>query len=570
MPFSVPVFLADVEMKPMRVHFNLSAIPNDYQTLTRQTFDALAAVIHDLVRVVPLNWSRLEWTVPADLRVAVSFGDYGSDSTVLASAVHTRLNSGDARPIEGKIMINRHRMPSLPESFYSGERQFFMTLLHELTHILVFSSSLFWHWRSIVFQQGFRVVYEDVKWNITHNFLSTPKLNEWVRKRFNIVDPEWHDIGLELEDGGGSGTADSHPNERLYLSDLMAGRTYGISWLSEIFRASMEDSGWYQVNESMIEPLCYLDPTCYSNWDKLTERAILEPPQIGFPESSYCSSATGSYCFGDYMTKGVCSSTVFPSGLSAWYNPKNKSEVGKDDLMDYAKVVLPSAGSCRDPDYYQLRNAYGSYDPDNFGEGYGPNSVCAQSNLLKSPFSPGGPGGGCFPAKCRTDDRLILTVKHKEVLCLETNQTIRLAGYFGAAYCPPAKAACSLMPKEVVINLLKLEPDSGPINGGNIVKIIGNDFDRYPDLELKLGDLELEIISKNNYTILVRIPSNDKSDLSRHHQPLTAKSNRAKLETTIPDMYLFTDHAYGAGSARGGPAAILMGIVAVFGLALML
>jgi hypothetical protein len=56
----------------------------------------------------------------------------------------------------------------------------------------------------------------------------------------NIVHPE-------LEDGGGSGTALSHWETRLFRNEIMTGATSGDAVISPITLALFADMGWYQV-----------------------------------------------------------------------------------------------------------------------------------------------------------------------------------------------------------------------------------------------------------------------------------------------------------------------------------
>ncbi len=56
--------------------------------------------------------------------------------------------------------------------------------------------------------------------------------------------------GLELEDDGGRATAGSHWEERIMYGDYMIGmNSGGISAISEITLALLEDSGWYKTNK---------------------------------------------------------------------------------------------------------------------------------------------------------------------------------------------------------------------------------------------------------------------------------------------------------------------------------
>ncbi|KAL5460017.1 hypothetical protein EMCRGX_G033427 [Ephydatia muelleri] len=61
--------------------------------------------------------------------------------------------------------------------------------------------------------------------------------------------------GLELENGGGSGSELSHWEARLLGNELMTGSRANSARLSAITLALLQDTGWYQVDFSKAEPL---------------------------------------------------------------------------------------------------------------------------------------------------------------------------------------------------------------------------------------------------------------------------------------------------------------------------
>lgn len=216
-------------------------------------------------------------------------------------------------------------------------------------------------------------------YSLSTSFLTTPHLRNFVLQRFNVpTEHEVEVIGLELEDGGGDGTAGSHPNERLYFSDVMQGRIYGPAYVSQIFLYSLKDSGWYDVNDSFYETLAYLDITNFpgagGSWT-----VLIDPPQKSFPKDFQCLDSTQDYCFYDQISTGLCAQ-VMASQLPedskpeynaniGWYNPSKNLILGQDDLLDYAMVLVPT-GSCRiAPSDFDLKDA------ELHGETRTPNSI---------------------------------------------------------------------------------------------------------------------------------------------------------------------------------------------------
>ena len=84
-------------------------------------------------------------------------------------------------------------------------------LLHEITHILVFSPNLFNIYKT-------QPVYKSITWHESQKvILITPKVVEAAKKHFNCNTLQ----GVEVEDQGGSGSAGAHWESRIMLGDYM-------------------------------------------------------------------------------------------------------------------------------------------------------------------------------------------------------------------------------------------------------------------------------------------------------------------------------------------------------------
>jgi hypothetical protein len=414
-------------------------------------------------------------------------------------------------------------------------RSLFLELLHEMAHILGFSAGDFNQWISVRAGVGNVSVVTD-GYGIARSFLRTPAISEFVRRRFSIVDPELVDIGLELDSVGGS-----HPHSRLFLTDVLQARSYCPTYVSELLFAGLSDSGWYVVNWTEAQRLLWLDAGEYSIDERLSVGAIVDPPQLGFPPSTLCTKNQSKTCFADYTWKAVCSLKKADESMNDWYNPLRLSGIGTEGDLDFAAVPIPWGGSCRDPE------AAGE-DSEEHAETYGPDSVCAMTNL-RSSLAGNGDVPGCYRSVCRTDDRIALIVGETELLCLEEGQPLAIDGFRGRIRCPPGKVACANREKVTVINILRIDPDHGPLDGGNLVKITGRGFNQYSDLSFTVGGVPCAIWAKDDERVICRIGKNvDEKLANRYH---SVKGATDGMVTEIPEMYMFTELASGAATPRG-------------------
>ena len=79
----------------------------------------------------------------------------------------------------------------------------------------------------------------------------TPKVTSWLLTHLNCPASSWPTAGGEIEDFGGSGTAGSHWEKRVFLNELMQGVSEPIMYKSGMVRAlrrpyarSARSEGW--------------------------------------------------------------------------------------------------------------------------------------------------------------------------------------------------------------------------------------------------------------------------------------------------------------------------------------
>ena len=178
--------------------------------------------------------------ISSDLIIFARIADENelSDST-LANAGARKLEYETNRPIAGVVNIN----PKINFFIKNSINYLESILLHEFTHILGFTYSLFDFFPGGLEKTVF--VKKDSRIGLNRTYIKTKNVLEVGRKYFNCNRID----GIELENQGGSSTASSHWEARILLGDYMNGNIFTIEQvISEFTLALLEDSSWYKVN----------------------------------------------------------------------------------------------------------------------------------------------------------------------------------------------------------------------------------------------------------------------------------------------------------------------------------
>lgn len=517
-----------------------------------QTMENVEKYIHQLVNVTSLKnpieisdstTTEVGWEgheiepefLKKDLFIYVLTRPYGPDSQTLASARAVQYNTeeldgsplSNQRPTVGLININVAKLPTSAQDYNSGDRQFFITCMHELMHVLAFAGGLFPKWLNRTSGNKYDVSRFNFQfknnYDVTQSFINSPKLTSWINERFQVINPELVNFGLELEDGGGSGTAGSHPNSRLYFTDIMQGKTYGPGYFSPIFFHSLYDSGWYEPNYEMMEDLPYLNPRYIG--EPISQYVLTEPPRESFPKELFCSNNYQAYCYYDYSYKAVCDTMshkdVMESenkdfikyknnkNFTTWYGGPN-NYYSDEENFDFMPVLFPSGDSnCRNP------NAPAeSEDVANMAkrmeETYSLSSVCVLTTIWKQSLTQFSlqKNAGCYKARCGEDNKLRITLPNTpEQVCIRENQRIYKKGSTKYALCPNVEAACSNMPnKSTMVTIESAIPDRGPYNGHNFVLLQGFNLEKYSVKKITFGiinDKQARVVTEKDYSAVV-------------------------------------------------------------------
>mmetsp|Transcript_24870 Transcript_24870/g.41759 ORF Transcript_24870/g.41759 Transcript_24870/m.41759 type:complete len:349 (-) Transcript_24870:34-1080(-) len=158
------------------------------------------------------------------------------DSNVLAYAYWCQSDQHD-RPIAGVINFNPIY---IDPSKLASSRQL-ATAIHEMTHTLGFSPASFSLFRDSNGNAWPQVVAGFTERSHAVTKIITPTVLAKVREHFACPSLN----GAELEDQGGTGTAGSHWETRIYFNEYMTGQLqFNPVMLSVITLALLEDSGW--------------------------------------------------------------------------------------------------------------------------------------------------------------------------------------------------------------------------------------------------------------------------------------------------------------------------------------
>ena len=297
-----------------------------------------------------------------DLYITPVLRPFGSESTI-ASAIYTQYYANCKRPIQGLIMVNAKFIPEEAQSESSWNSSYFYTLLHEITHILGFVESNYKNFH----RPDDNTPYQTPTCELTdfygkyHTYLITKYSHQYAMIHFG-VDTFYGeytkcDSGIELEDGGSSGTPMNHLEGRLFMTDYMVGVSLKYEGpfkrFTDATAAVLLDTGNYDLNYSMIRPIIW------GNGESINDSVIKgfaeQPPLTVFPSLYYSESKTDSnHCGFDYKFIGEasfssaynCTETDINNALycraSSFYNPHNSKYIGTSSVFDFVPYKSPS------------------------------------------------------------------------------------------------------------------------------------------------------------------------------------------------------------------------------------
>jgi leishmanolysin len=393
----------------------------------------------------------------SDLVVAVAARPFGPESDMLAAAWSTR--SGiRGRSIVGGIYINVVEIPEVPQNESSFERFFFTVVFHELMHVLGMTSSM-WTSQWIDQRTGKPYSPSPVKTyrqsrypGKSFQLLQTPALQRLLAERHGVSEfAPGIPLGLEIEDGGGGGTAGAHPESRVWGGEVMCGIFLPYVVISAVSLALLDDTGWYVVDYARAEPYPWGDGR--SVLGEALGDFLGTAPQLSYPAHYLCTElAEQVACNYDFLSKGKCirsapwhcpGSTTEDSQACAmreFVNPGELPVRGDNDIFDWLHFRYGRAADrCEEPG-----RVLDAMELDR-GEVFGPGSMCFATTLSRVGYDEG-EVGGCYVSHCDDAGRLFVVIGNQTIECLEPGDAVEVnaSGFEGYLVCPDPRLMCNM------------------------------------------------------------------------------------------------------------------------------
>ncbi|EAY17451.1 GP63-like [Trichomonas vaginalis G3] len=340
--------------------------------VVKQTMENVRNFLQRLLKVIPntkpidvqnfggdTNY-RLPYRVTnTDLYMGIMVRTYGVNGIVAeaGSNVHDDIYS---RPLAGIVLINARKIPASAQDENSNDNEFFYVCIHEIFHALGIEGGQFYNYHP--YESTTRhnqITCSFTKYGRYFNFLVTPYAHNFAVKQFGVETFQGDDgscpSGIEIEDACGGGTAGSHLEGRVYMTELMTGQTIqtesgSFNRLTDASMAILQDTGNYKVDWRMGQPLVWGHPESIDG-NPIKDFA-LGPPQRVFPELYIWNGNqrdTLPYTGFDFKFWGPAKHVGPPScpghsycDAKSFYNPNNYITISDSAVFDYMKFIYPN------------------------------------------------------------------------------------------------------------------------------------------------------------------------------------------------------------------------------------
>ena len=405
----------------------LNSAPSDYKTyFQKQLGPAVISYFQGALKVkYPVNGSLTvpssqktlcSIPTPAILRTGVK-ADYfimfdsteDTKSNWVAESYACFLATGSKRPLIAKSLLNRNLLKNPGNDILLHEKNIYL-MLHEMTHTLGFSSSLYKYFLDAngKVRTGHILTKSTLLGNAT--VLNLPTLTSKIRTFFGCSTI----AGAYMENTGSSATAGSHLERRMFPYEAMSSGLIYQQSFSAFTLALLEDSGWYVPNYA------YADPYWFG-----------QGQGCGFLTEA-CATANTKY--DDFCTGSPRGCTVQGRGGGFCQN---------DTRSDGCRFFRPSISyDCENPDAVGFARLP---ELQSFGRDAG--SKCFSGNLHT--FTTSIQTSFCFKYKCSgsgSTTKLEVNVGTNTVICSKAGN-VGVSGYKGTITCPDPLSFCSTVGK---------------------------------------------------------------------------------------------------------------------------
>jgi len=340
----------------------------------------------------------------------ILFTSKSEDSTVVASSRYCTLATGTKRPLIASSDFNRQMLLEVGSDVLLHEKNMYL-LIHEMMHTFGISDNTYKYFIDDNGNTRSGHIKSATIGGKTHTVIDVPPLTDKLRSFYGCSSVP----GMIMENDGGDGTADSHPERKFFVYETMSsGGIYGRR-VSEFSLALLEGSGWYSPDYSYAEPYFYgQGQGCnFINQACSTTSAAFDEFCIGSSRGCAPHGRAGGKCSSDSKADGC-----------RYYDPEVDWDCDNDDGADNA--TFPSL------------EVYGR----------GAESKCFTGDLnTKSSSSK---TSFCFKYTCSgsgSSTQLSVQVGSKTIVCTSEGQKT-IDGYYGSVDCPDPLTFCSTVGKK--------------------------------------------------------------------------------------------------------------------------
>ena len=377
---------------------------------------------------------------------------------ILASSVTLFMTKEeDPQPILGRININIDADYSMGNSL----EYFGTTMLHQLTHILGFSSKYF---SKNYFPHVFSKIDE---YGIKRYYINSTRVLDVAKKYYNCSNIE----GVQLEEGENEGSPGSHWEERYLLGEYMISNDYQEEVvISEFTLAFLEDTGYYKANYYTGGLMQFgKNKGCEFLNSKCVENGKVNPKF----KNEYFDNIVQKYepsCSSGRQSRAYKFLMDYDSGVPDYFQYYHSNTTGGPrELADYCPV-FSGYSNIKDEQYFMGKcseigsKKYGSYtsykDGNNkekqfqngeianiTGEKYSKNSFCVLSNLkpnnlIDNSIALNIPRAICYQMFC-SDRSLTIQINKDYIVCPRSGGKIKAMDFDGNLFCPDYNLICS-------------------------------------------------------------------------------------------------------------------------------
>ncbi len=405
----------------MYAHYGaLSSAPSSFRTYMQNVlgpavlsfFEGALKIKYPVNGLMKISSSKLcSITIPSVMKTGVS-ADYvimfdsalDTSSSWVAESYTCSLASGTKRPLVANTTLNRDKFKNPGSDVLLHEKNIYL-MLHEMTHTLGFSNSLYKYY--LMPTGKVRTGHILTKSTSLGNakVINVPAITDRLRKFFNCPTL----AGAYMENTGSSATAGSHFERRMFPFEVMtSGLIYQQSY-SEFTLAMLESTGWYVPDYSFADPY----------W---------------FGQGEGCNFLTQSCTASSFKFDDFCKG----SSRGCTVQGRGGGNCGSDTRADGCRFIRPNVNlDCDNPSYKAPRlGSIQSY-------GRSAHSKCFTGSL-SSTSSSAATTNFCFKFTCSgsgSSAKLSVQVGTRSVACSKAGK-VSVTGYKGTINCPDPVEFC--------------------------------------------------------------------------------------------------------------------------------